>query len=153
MDRSAGAPLWPSVETEDDVAGSLRELAARYVAELGPHARIEHVFGRGEGVRFQPLRPGAAPVGWVDCGDELLVFAGEYGRLRFPRRPGDVELVQLICDAIITGHAREERGPARTHLTIESADGRVHRLAAGKGSLKSALHSRRVRAVAYQPYF
>jgi hypothetical protein len=92
--------MLPSAGTDDEVAGSLRELAARYTERIGACARIERVFGRGEGVVFRPLRPGAAPVGWVDSGDALTVFAGEYGRLRFPRRPGGVETVRMICDAL-----------------------------------------------------
>ena len=72
--------------TDGEVAGSLRELAVRYAHQLGAYARIERVFGRGEGVVFQPLRPGAAPVGWVDSGSTLTVIAGDYGRLRFRRR-------------------------------------------------------------------
>jgi len=138
---------------EDEVAGSLRELAARYAQQVGSCARIERVFGQGEGVVFRPLRPGAAPVGWVDSGDALTVFAGEYGRLRFARRATGVEAVRMICDAVITGRVRRVSGPARTHVTVELPDGRVARLGAGKGSLKSALSSRRVRGVAYLPYF
>lgn len=139
--------------TDDEVAGSLRDLAARYAQQIGSYARIERAFGRGEGVVFQPLRPGAAPVGWVDSGDALTVFAGEYGRLRFPRRPCGVETVRMICDAVITGRVRRVSRPARTHVTVELPDGRVARLGAGKGSLKSALSSRRGRGVAYLPYF
>jgi hypothetical protein len=44
-------------------------------------------------------------------------------------------------------------GPARTHVTVELPDGRSARLAAGKGSLKAGLSSRRVRGAAYLPYF
>ena len=143
----------PPTGADDEVAGSLRELAARYVQQIGSCARIERVFGRGEGVVFQPLRPGAAPVGWVDSGDALTVVADEYGSLRFPRRPRAVETVRLICDAVITGRVRRVTGPARTHVTVELPDGRVARLGAGKGNVKSALLGRRVRGVAYRPYF
>ena len=139
--------------TEDEVAGSLRDLAAWYVQQIGSYARIERVFGQGEGVVFRPLRAGAAPVGWVDSGDAVTVFAGEYGQLRFPRRADRVETVRMICDAVITGRVRRVSGPARTHVSVELPDGRVARLRAGKGSLKPALSNRRVRGVAYLPYF
>jgi hypothetical protein len=138
--------------TEDEVAGSLRDLAARYAQQIGSCARIEQVFGQGEGVVFRPLRPGAAPVGWVDSGDALTVIAGEYGRVRFPRRPGGVETVRMICDAVITGRVRRVSGPARTHVTVELPDGRLARLGAGKDGLKSVLSRRRARGVAYLPY-
>jgi hypothetical protein len=83
----------------------------------------------------------------------LVVFAGEYGQLRFPRLPGRVETVRMICDAVITGRVRRVTGAARTHVSVELPDGRVARLGAGKGSVKSTLSCRRVRGVAYLPYF
>jgi hypothetical protein len=121
---------------DDDIARSLRDLAQQYALRLEATAAVERVYGAGDGVRFRPVRAGAAEVGWTDFGDELVVFAGRRGRWSFTRRAGDVESVRLICEAVVTGSAYEVTAPARALVAVERPDGRRTHLVSGTGCLR-----------------
>lgn len=58
---------------------------------------------------------------------------GEHGWRRIARRPLDVELIRVLCDAVIAGHGYKTVAPGRALVTLTPADGPVIRLISRTG--------------------
>jgi hypothetical protein len=115
------------------VAETLQELAEHYARRLGPAAIVDHVYGQGIRVRLRPTHPDAVEVGWSDVGGELGIAVSEHGWRRVARRPLDVELIRVLCDAAVAGHGYQVTAPGRVAVTLTPTDGPAIRLIARTG--------------------
>jgi hypothetical protein len=112
----------------DDVAATLRDLAEHYARALDRTARVDQVYGQGISIRLRPTHPGAVEVGWSDVGGEIEVVVGAHSWRRVGRRPLDVEVIRVLCDAVTAGHGHETAAPGRVLVTLTPPDGPAIRL-------------------------
>lgn len=141
---------------DDDIARSLARLEDEYKRRLASVASVHNDDSYGRASYLRPSRPGAQPVGWVDYGDELGLYVGEYGWWELERRPEDVDFIRLACDAVIGGNGYEVTAPARSLVVLMLADGQPARHINGQGCLLQLVPmpgwKRWGQRVDYEPY-